>query len=191
MASPHGTAQRRLVCDALGRTASLSGGEVWVRTPLSCLESAMETVPDVILIRLPGPGDPARETYLELCEILKRNSRTRDCRVAVLIPDRSREFADRLHSAGVDYAAPAPGGGMDGETAREIIDSLGEADRMARCLDTLCPYLRNVPADGPAPMTVCGAYLNRMVLGGRRLHELCETESHTGCEYFQNPRVRP
>lgn len=182
--------ERRLVCDALGGTDGLSGGEVRVNTPLSCLESAMETVPDVILIRLPGPGDPARKSYLELCEILKRNRRTRNCRVAVLMPDRSRTLADRLHSAGVDYAAPAPGGGMDGETAREILDSLGEADRMGRCRDAICPYLRNVPADGPNPMTVCGAYLDRMVLGGRRLHELCETESHTGCDCFQNPRVR-
>jgi hypothetical protein len=29
--------------------------------------------------------------------------------------------------------------------------------------------------------------LDRMVLGGRRLHELCETDDHLHCEYYQNP----
>ncbi len=33
-------------------------------------------------------------------------------------------------------------------------------------------------------MTVCGAYSDRLVLAGRRLHELCEAEAHTHCEYF-------
>jgi hypothetical protein len=29
-----------------------------------------------------------------------------------------------------------------------------------------------------------------MVLGGKYLHEICQTEKHLQCEYFLNPRVR-
>jgi hypothetical protein len=187
MAEPHRTAQRRLVCDAFADGGELSGGGMWVRSPLSCLEKAMETAPDMILIRFPGADDPAREAYLELCGILKRNGRTRNCRVAALVPDGNRTLLDGLYAAGVDHAAPAPGGGLDAGTVRDILGSL----RADRWRDAPCPYLRSVAVDAGGTMTVCGAYLDRMVLGGRRLRELCETESHTGCECFQNPRVRP
>ncbi|MBG0790241.1 MAG: hypothetical protein H0S80_07070 [Desulfovibrionaceae bacterium] len=180
---------RRLVCDALGPAREIHG-EAWVRTPLSCLEAAFDTVPDMILIRFPEPDDPVRESYLELCGILKRNDRTRNCRVTALMSGAGRPFVDKLYSAGVDYAAPAPGGRMDSGTIREIIDALGEEHRLSCCRDRLCPYLRVVAVDTAGTMTVCGAYLDRMALGGRRLHELCETENHIGCEYFQSPRVR-
>jgi len=38
-------------------------------------------------------------------------------------------------------------------------------------------------------MTVCRAYGNRMVLGGERLHEICETSNHLHCDYFLNSRL--
>lgn len=31
--------------------------------------------------------------------------------------------------------------------------------------------------------------LNRMVLGGKRLHEVCETLNHLQCEYFLNSGI--
>jgi hypothetical protein len=97
---------------------------------------------------------------------------------------------DGLRSAGADYAVTVLCGGLDDEKIRDILDSLDEAHRVAHSRAPLCPYLRDIPIDEFKTMTVCGAYLNRMVLGGRRLHELCETENHAGCEYYQNPRVR-
>lgn len=183
------TAQHYLVCDASGDTGTDRHG-LWTRSPLSCLETAIEAVPDMILIRFPEPGDPIRGMYLELCEALKRNGRTRGCAVTALIPGKERALMDGLYSAGVDYAVTVSGGGLDDRKVLDILNSLGERHRVAHCLDTLCPYLSSVALDESRAMPVCGAYLDRMVLGGRRLHELCETENHAGCEYFQNPRVR-
>ena len=73
----------------------------------------------------------------------------------------------------------------------DIITTLGAKDRMQRQLRTLCPYLHYEMIDAYREMTVCGAYLDRMVLGSRFLHEVCETENHLGCEYFRNPRLKP
>jgi hypothetical protein len=157
---------------------------------LSCLEQAIDTAPDMILIRFPEPGDPTLGMYLELCEVLKHGRRTQGCGITVLIPGKDRFLMDKLRLAGVDYAVPAFGGGLDDGKVRTLLDSLDERHRVDHCRDTLCPYLRSVPLDESRAMPVCGAYLDRMVLGGRRLHELCETENHAGCEYFQNPRVR-
>jgi hypothetical protein len=183
------TIRHYLVCDASGGTGTDSNG-LWTRSPLICLEKALETVPDMILIRFLEPDNPIREIYVELCEVLKRNRRTRDCAVTVLLSSKDRSLLDRLHSAGVDYAATVSGDGLDDRKVLDILGSLGDGQRVDHCRDTLCPYLRSVALDESRAMTVCGAYLDRMVLGGRRLHELCETENHAGCEYFQNPRVR-
>jgi hypothetical protein len=68
-----------------------------------------------------------------------------------------------------------------------IIEGLGPDDCLARHLAILCPFLYYREIDSQHEMTVCGAYLDRMVLGGRRLRELCQTEDHLHCEYFLNP----
>ncbi|MEZ7197904.1 hypothetical protein [Pseudodesulfovibrio karagichevae] len=189
MGDPRNATQRYLFCDASDGTGTARSG-LWTRSPLSCLERAIEVVPEMILIRFPEPIDPTQEIYVELCELLKRNRRTRDCAVAVLLPGKDRTLMDRLHSAGVDYAATVSGDGLDDRKVLDILDSLGEGQRVDHFRATLCPYLNSVALDESRAMTVCGAYLDRMVLGGRRLHELCETENHAGCEYYQNPRVR-
>ncbi|MDD3312877.1 hypothetical protein [Pseudodesulfovibrio sp.] len=144
----------------------------------------------MILIRFPDPIDPTLEMYVELCETLKRNRRTRGCAVTVLLPGKDRALMDRLYAAGVDYAATATGGGLDDRKALDILGSLGEGQRAGHFRAALCPYLGSVAPDGAGAMAVCGAYLNRMVLGGRRRRESCETENHARCEYFQTPRVR-
>jgi len=182
-----GTTQRYIVCDALSGAGTDQKG--LCRSPLICLERAIENVPDMILIRFPEPVDPIHEIYVELCEVLKRNRRTRRCTVTALIPRKDRFLIDRLHSAGVDYAATPPCGEMDDGKMLAFLNSLDERHRVHYWRETLCPYLSSVALDESRTMIVCGAYQNRMVLGGRRLHELCETENHIGCEYFQTPRI--
>jgi hypothetical protein len=150
----------------------------------------LETVPDMILIRFPEPDDPTHEMYLELCEVLKRNKRTRSCAITVLLPGKDSPLLDRLHSAGVAYTTTVSSDGFRDGNVIGILNSLGEGHHVGHFRASLCPYLSSIALDESRAMTVCGAYLNRMVLGGRRLHELCETENHAGCEYFQNPRVR-
>ena len=73
----------------------------------------------------------------------------------------------------------------------EIVDALGPDDRVERQLAGVCPYLHYNLIDPEHEMTVCGACLDRMVLGNGRLHDICETRHHLGCEYFLNPRVKP
>ena len=46
-----------------------------------------------------------------------------------------------------------------------------------------------IGSDDQEELTVCGAYMNRMVLGGKRLHEVCETLNHLHCEYFINSGI--
>jgi hypothetical protein len=77
---------------------------------------------------------------------------------------------------------------LDSNKMRKIIDELGPNDRLERHLKVVCPFLHYNEIDSKHKMAVCGAYLDRMVLGGRRLHELCETEDHLHCEYYLNPR---
>jgi hypothetical protein len=61
---------------------------------------------------------------------------------------------------------------------------------LQRYLAVLCPFLHYSRIDSQREMTVCGAYLDRLVLGGRWLREVCETEDHLHCEYFLNPRLK-
>ena len=77
---------------------------------------------------------------------------------------------------------------LDSNKMRKIIHELGPDDRLERHLEVVCPFLHYNETDSKHEMAVCGAYLDRMVLGGRRLHELCETEDHLHCEYYLNPR---
>jgi hypothetical protein len=73
----------------------------------------------------------------------------------------------------------------------KIIDELGPDDRLERHLPVLCSFLHYREIDAQHELTVCGAYRDRMVLGGFWLHEICETENHLHCEYYLNPRIRP
>ena len=59
-----------------------------------------------------------------------------------------------------------------------------------RQLAALCAYLHYDIIDARREMKVCGAYLDRMVLGGLWLSEVCQTEGHLQCEYFLNPRLK-
>ncbi|EPR44188.1 hypothetical protein dsmv_1138 [Desulfococcus multivorans DSM 2059] len=53
--------------------------------------------------------------------------------------------------------------------------------------DTTC-FLHYNKIESRHELTVCGAYLDRMILGGHRLGEVCQTEKHLSCEYYLNPR---
>ena len=66
--------------------------------------------------------------------------------------------------------------------------TLEPKDQVNLQLKRLFPYLHYSQIDSRNEMTVCGAYLDRMVLGGQRLHEICETQEHLQCEYSLNPR---
>jgi hypothetical protein len=129
-----------------------------------------------------------RNTLVELSAALKRNSHTRKCPVLVLLHSRHRKLLEDLNRAGVDFAKYIEEIILDSNQMQKIIDGLGPDDRLERHLAVVCPFLHYSEIDSLNELTVCGAYLDRMVLGGRWLHEICETENHLHCEYYLNPR---
>ncbi len=181
---------RFLLCDTAGNVELTTPEGEWVRSPIQCLDKAVDESPGIIAVRFTEMPILEREALVELCAALKRNSHTHQTPVLVLIHAKHRKLLEDLEQAGVDFIQFIGETTLNSSRMIEIIDGLGTDDRVERQLTMLCPYLHYDAIDACHEMTVCGAYLDRMVLGGRWLHELCETEDHLHCEYFLNPRLK-
>ncbi len=184
-----GRSLRFLLCDIAGGIADPSSPEEeWVASPIQCLDKAVDLKPEIIVIYFRQMPIRERETLVELSAALKRNSHTQQCLVVALLYSKHRKLIEELERVQVDYVRYISDAKLDSSLVREIIEELGPGDRLDRHLETLCPFLHYSKIDSHHEMTACGAYLDRMVLGGSRLHELCETEAHHHCEYHQHPR---
>ena len=182
---------RFLICDTTGNVSELlSPDEEWVLSPIQCLVKAVDGKPEIIVVRFGQIPIGEHETLVELSAALKRTSHTRKCPVLALLHSKHRKLIEDLKQAKVDYVRYIGDAGLDSIRMRGIIDGLGTDDLLERHLAILCPFLNYSKIDSRHEMTMCGAYLNRMVLGGRRLHEICETENHHHCEYYLNPRLK-
>ncbi len=183
---------RFLLCDTIGNVGELSSPEEeWASSPIQCLEKVIDKKPGIIVIRFGEMPIREREALVELSAAIKRNSHTRRCLLLALLHSRHRILIENLNQAKIDYVRYIGDDKLDSIRMREIIDGLGPDDRLQRHLEILCPFLNYSKISSRQEMTMCGAYLNRMVLGGRRLHEICETEGHFHCEYYLNPRLKP
>ena len=183
---------RFLLCDTTGNVGELSSLEgEWASSPIQCLNKAIEKKPGIIVIRFGKMTILEREALVELSAALKRNIHTRTCPILALLHSKHRILIEDLKQAKVDYVRYIGDTRLDSTWMRKIIDGLGPDDRLERHLAILCPFLNYSKVDSRREMTMCGAYLDRMVLGGRRLHEICETEDHFRCEYYLNPRLKP
>ncbi|MBU4262822.1 MAG: hypothetical protein KKC76_13275 [Proteobacteria bacterium] len=186
---PRSRGEGFLICDPEGEARGLNApAEEWVSSPLRCLARAVENTPAIILIRFGNQSLLEEEDLLELVAILKSNRHTRHIPVLALFKGKHRQLIAKLHQLGVDYGHHVGAITLGGEEIRAIIAGLGPDDSLARQLDILCPFLHYSRIDDGHEMTVCGAYLDRMVLGGRRLHEICQTEDHLRCEFYLQPR---
>ena len=184
-------ALRLLLCDTTGNVGELwSPDEEWVPSPIQCLNRAVDGKPGIILVRFGKMPLREREALVELIAALKRNSRSQRCPVLALLHSKHRKLIEDLERAKVDYVRYIGHAKLDSTRVREVSRNLGPNDRLARHLMTLCRFLHYSRIDSQHEVTVCGAYLDRMVLGGRRLHEICETEDHLHCEYYLNPRLK-
>jgi len=182
---------RFLLCDITGNVGELSSpDEEWASSPIQCLDKAIDGNPSIIVIRFCKIPIREREALVELSNALKRNIHTQKCPVLALLHSKQRKLIEDLKQAKVDYLRYIDDTELDSIRMREIIDGLGPDDRLERHLAILCSFLNYSKIDSRQEMTMCGAYLNRMVLGGRRLHEICETENHLHCEYYLNPRLK-
>ncbi len=181
---------RYLMCDTWGQIEpELEGGE-WVRSPIRCLDRAVEGKPDIIVVRFWQIPIREREALVDLCATLKRNSYTRKTPVLALLHAKHRGLMEALERAGVDFARFFGERSLNSGQMIEIIDGVSAEDRVKRQLTMLCPYLHYDAIDESREMIVCGAYLDRMVLGGNWLHEVCETGEHLHCPYYLKPRVK-
>jgi hypothetical protein len=183
-------ALRYLLCDKSGPSESRSAHGEMVRSPIQCLDKAVDERPGIIAVRFVELPIREREALVELCAALKRNSHTKKTPVTALLHAKHRKLMKDLERAGVDFVRFIGETDLSSTLMLEILDGLGPDDRIEGQLAVICPYLHYDPIDALHEMRVCGAYLDRMVLGGHWLHEVCETARHLQCEYFLHPRVK-
>lgn len=180
-----------LLCDVTGRFGGLAGRELGVTSPIQCLDRAVEENPEIIVWRFGCAPLWVHEWLVELVSILKRNSHTRSCNILALLQTRHRQLLQRLVLAGLDYVEYTDSTLLEATQIQKFLQRLGPDNNAAHQLEKLCPYLRYSRLKDSGDFILCGAYLERMVLGGTRLHKICETENHCSCEYFMNPRRLP
>lgn len=182
---------RYLLCDSSGEFELQSEDGEMVRSPVLCMDRAVDGDPSIIAVRFPEMPIREREELVELCTVLKRNTRTRNRPLVALLPAKHRKLMEDLEQAAVDYVKFIGVTSVNSIALSEIAHALCQEDSVKRQLALMCPYLRYSPVDDRHEMSVCGGYLERMALGGRRLREVCETESHFRCEYFLGPKLKP
>lgn len=181
---------RFLVCDTTSNVGKLSSSEEqWVPSPIRCLDMAVDGNPGLIVISFGEIPMKERDTLVELSTALKRNRHTRHCPILALLHAKHRKLLEDLQQAKVDFVRFIEGDKLDSSRLRTITSGLGREDRLERHLDLICPFLHYSRMDSQHEMKLCGAYLDRMVLGGHRLREICESEDHLHCEYYLSPRL--
>ena len=159
-----------------------------VGSRLSCLSRAMGEQPEIIVIRMGKGSLHMHEEIVELCTVLKRNSHTNSIPILVLLHSKHRKLLEKLNQAGVEVIKYCDDTPLNPEKTRRLIEKFQPEDLLPFQLERLCPFLNYEKIDTWREMTVCGAYLNRMVLGGQRLRDICHTTDHHHCIYFRHPR---
>lgn len=179
--------QKFLICDITQKKAASFSDMEWAGSPIQCMDRALEWKPDVIVISFINISIKERKALIELSSSLKRNAYTKNCIVLAVLPSKHRRLVEELIHTGVDYIVYFSETGLDHDLIHELIRSIKVKDSPDLKLETLCPFLNYRKIDSQHEMIICGAWRNRMVLGGKWLHELCETDNHLHCEYFLNP----
>ena len=179
-----------LVCDISGEMDWMiqESDAVLVNSPVQCLNRAITEQSNAVVIRFGDITLRERDALIELCSVLKQNQYTNGIGVIALLSSKHRAVMERLRDAGVEYvkflAKVEPS-----QASIDIMTNEPEPkDWVNFQLEILCPYLHYSKIDSRHEMTVCGGYLDRMVLGRHRLQEICETRGHLHCEYYLNPR---
>jgi hypothetical protein len=182
---------RFLLCDTTCNIGELSSpDEDWVCSPIQCLDKAVEKNPEIIIVRFGKMPFRGREALGEQIASLKPNSRSQRSPVLALLHSTHRKLIEALARAKADYIRHVGDDKLDSNQLQQIVHGLGPDDRLERHLAMVCPFLHYSKVDAQHEIKVCGAYLDRMALGGRRLNELCQTDAHLRCQYFLNFKVK-
>jgi len=181
---------RILICDTVGKVAGVAfPDEQRVSSPIQCLSTALSSIPDFIVIHFGSASIQERTALVELAVALKQNCHTCESPVLALLKLKHRRLVEDLAGAGVNYLKIVGDVELSSKPLHDFLQNLGPGDSPLQHLRILCPFIHYSKTDSRHEMSVCGAYLDRMVLGGRRLRELCQTENHIHCEYYLNPRT--
>lgn len=172
-----------LLCDPTSRFDPVALAGCWETSPVRCLERIHRAPPRWLALRF-GPERLGDAPLLDLCAAASA------CTVVALLASPHRRLLELLDAAGARVAH------VIGSTRLEasLLDlpaTLGPADELSQHLASTCPNLRYQPMQDGHELTVCGAYRDRLVLGGRRLHETCWTAAHQACEFRLHPRRKP
>lgn len=163
-----------------------------VQTPMECFSRAVLGKVQFIVIIFSDRTISARFPVFELCRCLKQNSLTKEIPVIVLMDSIHREILVKFHETGVtlfkNYKSDLC---IDLNQVKDLIGTRDQAVNLPGFLKKLCPALNYIKIDDQHELAVCGAYRNRMALGGMRLHEVCETLEHLNCDYFINSGMMP
>jgi len=166
-----------------------SEGVTVTHSPVSCLNAAAQMHFDLTVLSFSIQPIRVRSGIVELCRCLKSNSATCKTPVFASVDRWHRILMEQLRDAGLDF--------LDGRDSQKRMHPAHIFNRMMKTgismgmdqmVARLCPFLNYAPLNGHSELITCGAWHNRMVLGGKRLHEVCETTGHLHCEYFLNPR---
>ena len=161
---------------------------VVTRTPLACLNEATGGDYGLIVVSFSTRTVSARGETIELCKYLKNNPLTTRTPLVVTMEVPHRGIAVALKNSGVELLeVRSPEAPVDPERLKSLVHG-GEASiYIDRVLTRMCPFLNYNPVDDQRELITCRAYRNRMVLGGRRLHEVCEVSDYSHCDIFLHP----
>lgn len=162
-----------------------------VRSPLRCLRLAGEAGVRAVFVSFHGATLGERETLLDLCRHLKPGADGSGLLVVALLPEPHRDLLEWLREMRVDRVCFATVHAFAKLAARAKVDAFpwealgGGPPRDV--LHSVCPYLGHQATPGGHELPLCGAYANRMVIGGDRLRDYCCCPHHVRCEFYRQP----
>jgi hypothetical protein len=180
-----------LVCQLCESREFVTSENVTItHTPLACLSEATQRNFGLIIVSFSTQRICSRDNIIELFACLRNNRLTGETPLFALIETLHRELVVQMRHAGVGFMEIYwLGRPLDPRKTLCDIQRNDVSVRIDRFLAGLCPFLTYSPIDDRVELVTCRAYRNRMVLGGKRLHEVCETETYLHCEYYLNPRM--
>jgi len=162
------------------------GNLTLVNSPATCLHKATENTYDLITIFHEYRSLKERDSLVELCSMLKRNSHTLHIPLLSLLPSRHRKLLEFLQNTGVEYTRFYDATNPNWQNYIEsLVAEPSEECKIDRILSEICPHINYLPiGQKNQEILHCGAYRNRLVLGSPRLSHFCETFNHKNCPYF-------
>ncbi|MCB2169525.1 MAG: hypothetical protein KQI78_17850 [Deltaproteobacteria bacterium] len=179
-----------LVCPLQHDQQIAKTGEVSIAPSLpACFNFAAGRNFSLIIINVPVGREAIRNHVLDLCRGLKRCSETQDTPVIISVEFLNREMTLKMANAGIRFMEVRPKRNpIDPDHLLHMVRRGDPSIRIDLILARLCPFLDHRQVDGGRELTTCKAYRNRMVLGGKRLHKMCESDCHVYCDCFLHPR---